>query len=388
MQLTLPRLGESIVEGTVVAWRVGVGQSVQRGQTLVEIETDKATNEVPSPVDGLLEEVLVEAGQTVPVGTPLATLRPSTSSSPSQEGQKLVESIEATGAQSVPRLAPRPHGRRSSPAVRRRARLAGIDLETVRGTGPQGRVSLEDLELRGPSGSVPSASQPWPSVIPAPDDEVRPLGPRRLAIGRNLRTSLETAVHVFAVTEIDLGRVERDRKDRGLGLLPYVCRAVVEGLRACPDLNTTLQGEQLIRRRRINLGIATDTDAGLLVPVLHDADALSVEGLQARIAKLAEKARSGRLRPEEQAEGTFTISNPGRLGNLFGVSIIRPPEVAILRLGAAVKRPLVVQEDGEDRIVIRPVMAAALTYDHRVVDGAMGNRFLDGVRKRLEANQG
>ena len=387
--MTLPRLGESIVEGTVVRWHVQADQTVRRGEPLVEIETDKATNEVPSPSDGVVRALLVGEGETVPVGTPLAELAEGSARSsppaPAASGASRPPPLEASVPDEGGRLAPQAPGARTSPAVRRRARLEGLDLAKLKGSGRRGRVTRADLDRSGPGPAAPVSS--WPSVPAEPEDEVLALSARRQAIGRNLRTSLETAVHVFAVAEIDLGRVERARKARGLGVLPFVCRALVEQLRAFPDLNATVQDDRLIRRRRINLGIATDTEQGLVVPVIQDAQRLSLEGLQERIKTLAEAARTGTLRAEDQRGGSFTLSNPGRSGNLFGVSIIRPPEVAILRLGAAVKRPVVVEEDGEDRIVVRPMMMAALSYDHRVIDGATGNRFLDGLRRRLEAEE-
>lgn len=395
VRVTLPRLGESIVEGTVVRWHVRAGQAVKRGQTLVEIETDKATNEVPSPADGTLEAILVREGETVPVGTAIAEVAELDSGGAGEDTAESAATAPTsqpegrTGEGRTGRLAPQPPGQRTSPAVRRRAQAEGLDLGGLTGSGRRGRVTLHDLERGRPlhAQTHARADSGWPAVTAEPEDEVSILGPRRRAIGRNLRTSLETAVHVFAVTEIDLGRLEKARKRRSLGLLPFVCRALVDQLRAHPDLNATVQGDQLIRRHRINLGIATDTDRGLMVPVIHDAGTLSLEGFQERIESLAASARAGSLRPEDQADGTFTLSNPGRLGNLFGVSIIRPPEVAILRLGAARKRPVVVEEDGEDRIVIRPIMAAALSYDHRVVDGATGNRFLDALRGQLESEE-
>jgi 2-oxoglutarate dehydrogenase E2 component (dihydrolipoamide succinyltransferase) len=391
MDVVMPRLGESIVEATLVAWRVSVGQAVQRGEVLAEVETDKATNEIPSPTEGRVSALTVPEGATVPVGAVILRLDDGKESAPTAPpSASSTDRPTATGAAAGrSRLAPHPvdaSGRpqRTSPAVRRRARMEGLDLDRIAGTGRRGRITLADLDR---SEASPAPRSDWPMVVPDAADEVRPISPRRRAIGRNLRTSLDTAVHVFAVTEIDLAAVERlrDRLPSRPGLLAVVCRALVQALNQFPELNGTVQGDRFIVRRSRNLGIATDTDRGLLVPVIHDAQHLSLDGLHAAIQRLAAQAREGDLDLAAQADGTFTVSNPGRLGNTFGVSIIRPPEVAILRLGSVTKRPVVVTEQGEDRLVIRPIMMAALTYDHRVIDGSLANRFLDRVRSELEA---
>ncbi|MGF1509312.1 MAG: dihydrolipoamide acetyltransferase family protein [Myxococcota bacterium] len=408
----MPRLGESIVEATVTVWKVRIGDFVRQGQVLAEVETDKASNEIPSPRDGTVDAILCEEGVTVPVGQAILRLsdaaptpnEPRRTSSESKGSASFV-SVEPSSAN---RLAPHPVDRhrqlaRTSPAVRRAAKIAGIDLSKVTGTGRKGRVTLQDLQpfLTGPKATGAERSRPlqapvhepgprWPSRPLEASDEVRPLTPMRRRIAENLRLSLETAIHVFAVAEFDLHRVQlaRAQMTSPPSVLCFVAKAVLEAMDSFPELNGTLQEDRFIVKGRRNLGIATDTERGLVVPVIHDAQHLSLTGLQAALETLAERARNAQLSSQDLLGGTFTISNPGRLGNLFGVSIIRPPEVAILRLGAATKRVVVVEDSEEDRIVVRPMMMAALTYDHRVIDGALANRFLDRVRRTLETWDG
>ncbi len=393
--VVMPRLGESIVEGTLVRWRVQTGERVTRGQILAEVETDKATSEIPSPADGVVAEQLVAEGDTVEVGRPILRL-----------GGGGPEVAAPGGRLPVHRLAPR-GPIRSSPTVRRLAREHQIDLFALHGSGKGGRVTRDDvlkaLETRGTNASVPPPlatpdATPFPTELPrqeiafrpppyrpVPGDEVIPFSRRRQQIAEHMLFSLKTSAHVFAVAEIDLGHVERARAaDRPIAqksgveltFLPYVVAAVARALGEHPQLNATVKERSLIVRREKNIGVAVDTAEGLVVPVVHRADELGLLGLARRIHELAERARQGRLTPDDVAGGSFTVSNPGRRGNLFGVSIIRQPEVAILRVGAAVKRPVVREIDGEDVIVVRPMMYAALSYDHRVIDGRTANDFL------------
>lgn len=383
--LTLPRLGESIVEATIVRWRVKPGERVRAGDVLVEVETDKATNEIPAPRDGVIEHLEAEEGETLPVGAPLLRYVSS--------GGGGAESNAETPAPAAPRepsghrsrLAPRPrdgagYPRPCSPSARRAARLHGVDLARVRGRGRSGRVRRDDVlaHIRASAATQQAAG-----------DRVVRLEGRRRAIADALAAAQRDAVQVFALTEIDLARVEARRAEasaRGVRLshLPFIVRAVARAMEACPELNATLVGDEIRVHRAKNIGIAVDTEHGLVVPVVHHADRYHLEGLRDRIAELAEGARARTLTSEDLAGGTFTISNPGREGNLVGVSVLRAPEVGILRTGAVTKRPVVRTIDGEDHVVIRPVMMAALTYDHRAIDGKTGNRFLSAIRDALE----
>ncbi len=444
MPVVMPQLGESIVEATLAAWRVRPGASVRRGEPLADVETDKATNEVPSPRDGVVGALLVDEGATVPVGTPiLAWSEERATAAPHGDGPVALSippgavSEPGPGADRLPskHLAPRPTGRAASPAVRRIARQHAIDLDAVPGSGKGGRITRRDVEARldadrrtvvpggvrvavsslpvpvsadpvahaavpppPPSAAGPSPSAPKVYRAPRyqlrPGDELVPFSRRRQFIAEHMVHSLGTAAHVAAVTEIDMSAVQRaqaEDADRAraagvkLTLTAYVSRAVARALGEFPELNATVLDDQLVLRRAKNLGIAVDTRDGLVVPVVHGADELGLIGLARRIGELSDRARAGKLGATDVADGSFTISNPGRDGNLFGVSIIRQPEVGILRIGSVVKRPVVRTLDGQDAIVIRPILYAALSYDHRVIDGRTGNGFLHRIRTLLES---
>jgi 2-oxoglutarate dehydrogenase E2 component (dihydrolipoamide succinyltransferase) len=394
--VVMPRLGESIVEGTIVRWLVNAGDRVARGQILAEVETDKATSEIPSPSDGVVAERLVPEGETVEVGRPILRL-----------GEAETKS---DGRLPTKHLLPR-GPIRSSPSVRRLAREHQIDLHRISGSGKAGRVTKSDVLKQLEQTSVPpplptADATPFPTQVPQPsafrppayrpqrEDEIIPFSRRREQIAEHMLYSLKTSAHVFAVAEIDMGHVQRakdadapqaSKSGVSLTFLPYVVASVAKALGEHPSLNATVVERSVILRREKNIGVAVDTEEGLVVPVVHRADELGLLGIARRIQELAEKARAGKLSPDDIANGSFTISNPGRRGNLFGVSIIRQPEVAILRVGALVKRPVVREIEGEDVIVVRPMMIAALSYDHRVIDGRTANDFLFRLTELLQS---
>lgn len=389
----MPRLGESIVEATIVRWRVGPGDRVRPGDIVVEIETDKATNEIPAPREGVVDRLEADEGDTLPVGSPLLRFKgEGTVDRPTQETTTSAGRPAASVSGAGSRLAPRPRDgsgrpRPCSPSVRRMARLFAIDLDTVSGTGPGGRITRGDLETRRREAPRPEAPA---SSGRDPGDRVVPLTGRRKRIAENLAHAQRSTVPVFALTEVDLGWVEATRaaaaaRGHRLSHLPFLVQATLRAIERQPELNATLVGDEIVIHRRKNIGIAVDTEHGLVVPVLHDADRYDRDGLNERIGELAERARRRELKGADLEGGTFTLSNPGREGNLVGVSILRAPEVGILRVGAVTKRPVVRTVDGEDHLVIRPIMTAALTYDHRAVDGKTGNRFLSAFRAALEA---
>ncbi len=432
VEVVMPHLGESIVEGTVVRWAVEVGQSVRRGDLLAEVETDKATADIPASIDGTVEALVVEEGAVVPVGRPVAVLRPETSISdaPGPEAAPTSEPPRSAGADRPAASTPAPGAargrlpnrrlidqpepgnggpRRTSPAVRRLARSHGIDIHGLRGTGHKGRVTRDDV-LAAVDGGARDAAPPGLTQVVAspppaaavrpprrplgPEDRVEPLGRRRRLIAQNLKHSLDTAAHVATVAEIDMHAVFSARRLDGphaaqqgikLTVLTYVVQAVARTLSEVPQLNATIEDDQVIWRGARNIGIAVDTPSGIIVPVVRRADELGLMGLARVIESLSGRARDGTITADDLAAGTFTISNPGREGNLFGISIIRQPEVGILRIGSAVKRPVVREIDGEDHIVVRPIMYAALSYDHRLIDGRTGNGFLFRLARRLEA---
>lgn len=422
----MPRLGESIVEATLVKWRVRVKDVVARGQILADVETDKATNEIPAPRAGVVAAILVQEGQTVAVGTPLLELEADSDATVFQRAP----SIDPGDAASRSRLPAKqlieqggpPH---NSPAVRRLAREHAVDLQKIPGTGKNGRVTRDDVLRTLDKAHAPAVDpsktpviareeqSPFPTVMPQPiveraepvrgptyvakpSDRVVPFSRRRKAIATNLLYSLETAAHVFALSEIDMSRVvaaknadapHAERAGLKLTFMPYVVSAVARALGEHPEINATVQGDALILRSEKNVGVAVDTKEGLVVPVIRRADELALLGLARQLQELSDRARAGKLSADDMSGGSFTISNPGKDGNLVGLSIIRQPEVAILRLGSIVKRAVVREIDGEDVIVVRPMMFAALSYDHRVIDGRLGNAFLHRVSELISATR-
>lgn len=423
IRVVMPQLGESIVEATLARWHVRPGDRVERGQVLAEVETDKATNELPAPAAGTIATLLIAEGQTVPVGVEILLYAGEAQARPAETTPAAVVAAAAApepGPARSPRdrlpsrhlasrpVAPNGQERLASPAVRRMARARGIDLTAVPGTGKRGRITREDVLSFSGKPAISAAPAPVTPALPAggfkvyrppayepqPGDEVVPFSRRRTFIAEHMVHSLGTAAHVAAVVEIDLARVVAARaKDRQIAeaqgvhltFTAYVVQAVARALLEHPELNATVRGETVVLRRERNIGVAVDTPEGLIVPVIHRADELGLLGIARAISRHTEKARAGALTAADLSGGSFTISNPGKDGNLFGISIIRQPEVAILRMGEVTKRPVVRTIDGEDAIVIRPIMFAALSYDHRVIDGSKGNAFLHRVRALLEA---
>jgi pyruvate/2-oxoglutarate dehydrogenase complex dihydrolipoamide acyltransferase (E2) component len=307
---------------------------------------------------------------------------------------------------------------RTSPAVRRLAREHGVEIQKIPGSGKNGRVTREDIlkSVAEPSTPPPIAraeATPFETVLPQPIaerrsayvpppykpkeiDRVVPFSRRRAQIAGHMLHSLQTSAHVFALAEIDMSRViaaknadapHAERAGLKLTFMPYVIAAVARALGEHPELNATVADEALILRAEKNIGVAVDTTEGLVVPVIRRADELGLLGVQRQLAELSDRARAGKLTGDDVSGGSFTISNPGKDGNLVGLSIIRQPEVAILRMGSIVKRPVVREIDGEDAIVVRPIMLAALSYDHRVIDGRTGNAFLHRLAELLAAAQ-
>jgi pyruvate/2-oxoglutarate dehydrogenase complex dihydrolipoamide acyltransferase (E2) component len=373
--VSMPQMGVSVAEGTIVAWHKQVGDWVQADETLAEVTTDKIDTEIPSPATGRLAEVLVEAGVTVDVGTPLARI--ATDARPG----------EAHLTESEPEPPSQP--RRYSPVVQRIAAEHGIDLEQVQGTGRDGRVRKQDvlaLVDAAPAAEEPPLHTESP-YRPDAAPEGRPLSRMRRTIGEHMKRSLDTAATCTTWIEADMGRVERARAQLGLTALPIVGRAVVETLRDHPSLNAWLEGDRHTLHSAVHLGIAVSLgDDGLIVPVIRDAQDLSAEGLASRIRDLAARARARDLSPDEVGGGTFTITNPGQYGSIMATPVINQPQVAILDLEAIVKRPVVVTgEDGSDAIAIRPMTILGMSWDHRALDGAQAAQFLAGLKERLES---
>ncbi len=478
--VTMPQLGESVVEGTIVKWLAQPGQRIERDQPLVEIATDKANTEIPSPSAGVLVEVIAQEGAVVQVGGPLARLddagaaagagaQAPAAQAPAQQQPQPAQAAppppppQAYGTapaaqQPPPQQQQGGNGhQRASPVVRNVAQEHGVDLDRVRGSGPQGRITKADvmsyLDSGGvgpaavgivnvdgsadtpdpvvPAGAVVSQPPPpqtfpgaprtgGPATIPPPTssvpystgpvplqlraykpprytpkegDQVIPFDHRRRLVAEHMVYSKVTSPHVPCTAEVDMTPFARLREEwkkaketggRAPSFLVGLCRATIQALAEFPRMNAVVQDESLIVRKDINLGVAVDTDKGLLVPVIRRANEKSVLGLGRTLDDLAARARTGKVTADELSGGSFTVSNPGLKGNLFGASIINQPQVGILRMGEVVKRAVVRELNGEDVIVIRQMMYLTLSYDHRVIDGVVGNAFLHRVRELLE----
>jgi 2-oxoglutarate dehydrogenase E2 component (dihydrolipoamide succinyltransferase) len=365
----MPQMGVSVAEGTVVEWHKRVGDWVERDEVIVEISTDKVETEVPSPESGRVSEILVEVGTTVDVGTLLARIDVA-----AKPGQPHVEEQRA-------------HGPAVTPVVRRIAAQHDIDLTKVTGSGRNGRVTKKDvlafIEQWGAEKPEPVLHSESPYREEQEAAPGAPLSPMRKSIADHMVRSLQTAAHCTTVVEADMKAVE-DARGR-LSYLPFVARAAIAALREYPQLNSTFEGDRLVRHEAVHLGVAVALgDDGLIVPVVRNAHELSHEGLAARIADLAERARNKRLSPEETKGGTFTITNPGRYGALLATPIINQPQVAILDLEAVVKRPVAIG----DAIAIRPMTYLCMSWDHRALDGVVAAQFLSSLRGHLESWNG
>nr|WBU15328.1 dihydrolipoyllysine-residue succinyltransferase component of 2-oxoglutarate dehydrogenase complex [uncultured bacterium] len=394
VKVLMPQLGESVTEGTIVRWIKKVGERVEKYEPLLEVMTDKVNAEVPAPATGVLREILVPEGETVPVGRELAVIAEA-----GAEAETGPPSPAAPAAQ--PRPEPAAVGadvvqQRSSPIVRRLAQEYGIDLSEIKGSGIGGRVTKEDVlryvaERQQAAAAVketPPAEAPPPA---GPDEEVIPVSPMRRQIAQHMVHSYQTVPHAWLAMEADVTRLVRLRESakdefrrrEGVDLtyLPFVVKAAVEALKEHPMLNAVWAEDKIILKKRINIGIAVALEDGLVVPVIKDADQKSIAGLARAIADLTDRARAGRLTLEDVQGGTFTVNNTGALGSVISRPIINEPQVGILTSEAIVKRPVVV----DDAIAIRSVMFLCLSFDHRVIDGLAAARFLQAVKRRLEA---
>jgi len=396
MDVTMPQMGVSVAEGTVVAWRVEPGDRIEAETTICEISTDKIDTEVPSPASGVVAEILVPIGETVEVGTVMARIATGDGSgaSPPQplDGEAAGPSITETKSSSPsPAPAARNGDRRYSPVVQRIAAEHGIDLSQVPGTGRGGRVRKQDVlafvdtsPVEEPPLHIESPYRPEPV---APVSDGGQLSRMRRQIGEHMKRSLDTAATCTTWIEVDMARVEVARKRLGVTGLAFVARACIDGIREHPALNAWLEGDRYTRHTDVNLGIAVSLgDDGLIVPVIPRAHELSVEGIAARVKDIARRARSRQLTPDDVQGGTFTITNPGQYGSIMATPIINQPQVAILDFEAVIKRAVVITDaDGNDSIAIRPMTILGLSWDHRALDGAVAAQFLATVKRNLES---
>ncbi len=449
IDVIMPQMGESIFEGTITKWLKKPGDRVERDEPLFEISTDKVDAEIPSPQSGVLKEIKVNEGQTVPIQTVVAVIdsagaaggasapAPSPAKSEAPAVSAAAKSEAPVAAPATPKAAapkataPAPPAKpetaapaeapatparlegervRSSPLVRRLAKEHNVDLSAVPGTGAGGRVSKKDiLSAIEQGGARPAATPAAPAAAGAgtvahgvlenavPKEkiyfgryEVQPMSVMRQRIAEHMVISKRVSPHVYSVDEVDMTRIVALReKAKGefesrhgakLTFMPFFMQACVEALRAFPTVNASVDGTNIVLHKEINMGFAVALDWGLIVPVIKGAEEKNFLGLQRAINDLAERARTKKLKPEEVQEGTFAITNPGVFGGLMGLPVINQPNVAILGLGAIQKRPVVI----DDAIAIRSMVYLTLSYDHRVVDGAVSHQFLAKVKHILE----
>ena len=423
--ITMPALGESVSEGTVTRWLKNVGDSVAVDEALLEVSTDKVDTEIPSPVAGTLLAIDVAVDTTVAVGARLALIGVSGSAPAPAAPAPVAPPVVVAPVAPTPPPAPvaaapvapapvaaaapvsQPQDAYVTPIVRKLANDLGVNLASVRGTGIGGRIRKEDVEAAAPKSAVaavastpvatatPSAPRPSAAVASPLRGTTVTMSRLRKVIAARMVESLQVSAQLTTVIEVDVTKIARLR-DRSkatfearegvkLSFLPFFAVSVCEALKQHPVLNSSVEGDQIIYHGAEHLGIAVDTERGLLVPVIHNAGDLNMGGVARKIADLAARTRDNKVTPDELGGGTFTLTNTGSRGALFDTPIINQPQVAILGLGAIVKRPMVVKgEDGGETIAIRSMVYLGLSYDHRVVDGADAARFLVTLKERLE----
>jgi len=417
MDIIMPQLGETVLEGTVSVWYKKPGDAVAADESLFEIETDKVSMEIPSPVAGVLREILVPAGTNVKVGTRLAVVEAAAGSTAPAPATVRADAASAAAPPAQAPAAPEaaaaapsaPLGRNASaklsPVVRRLLGESGLRPDQVKGTGRDGRITREDVlaAIAARQGATPSASlasapaaaAPGPVPVAGPDDRTVPLSKIRRATAAHMVRSIATSVHTLQAIEVDFHRVEQARRLRGqawkeqegfaLTYLPFVCAALCEAIAAYPYVNASFADDALIVHRRIHLGIAVDlAHEGLVAPVLRDAHHRNLRGLAMEIAALAARARAGGLVPDDLNGGTYTVSNSGTFGTLITAPIINQPQAAILSTDGVHKKPVVIEGPDGDVIAIRPIGILAQSFDHRAFDGAYSAAFLRRLKQVLE----
>jgi len=438
--VVMPQMGESIVEGTLTKWLKKPGERIERDEPLFEISTDKVDTEIPSPAAGTLSEILVEEGKTVGINTVVARIdevgqalppanpaaaKPAAAGAPAAEPTPAKPAAAAAPAEPPP-AAPEPPAQAAappaeqvaapaappsepagplSPLVRKMARELNLDLTQVKGTGAGGRITKQDVEAYAAAqvqpAAPPAAPRPTavaaapPAMAPLPPagqakTRIEPMSPMRTKIAEHMLMSKRTAAHVTTIHRVDMTKVARMRERHkaqfqaaygfGLTYLPFIARAAVAGLRQYPLLNASLDNNNIIYHNEIHIGIAVALDNGLIVPVIRGADEKNVLGLQRSIVDLAARARSRQLKPDEVTGGTFSITNFGSFGSLMGTPVINQPQVAIMGVGTVDKTPVVI----DDAIAIRSICHLSLSFDHRLIDGALADQFMTKVKQVLE----
>ena len=447
IDVVMPQMGVSVSEGTITKWLKNEGEEISADESLLEISTDKVDTEVPSPGSGVVLQILVQEGETVDVGTKLAVIGPAGSAPPAPAAEETPAPPEPEPEpEAAPEPAPAPQAAPPAPAapaapaptdgatdgktfvspvVARIASEHGVDVSAVPGTGRGGRVTKKDIlgyiEQGAPAPTAPAApaeapaapaeapaapapEAPKPAAVPAtpvaaqPGEEREPMNAMRKGIAEHMRRSLDTAAHVTSAIEVDMSQVVAIRSklkneyQSKFGVNPtyliFVARAATDTLLEYPWINGEIRGDQIVTRNYVNVGFAVELadGKGLIVPVVKNAEGLNLLGMARAVTDVAERARNKQLLPDDVQGGTFTITNPGGYGTFHGTPVISQPQAAILGTYAVVKRPWVIQDElGHDVIAIRPIMNLTLTYDHRLVDGALAGRFLRDLREKLES---
>jgi pyruvate/2-oxoglutarate dehydrogenase complex dihydrolipoamide acyltransferase (E2) component len=384
VEIIMPQLGITVVEGTLVLWRKEPGDWVEADEPICDVSSDKIDSEIPAPSSGRIVELLIEVGTTVDVGTVIATMTTAGAEDAQTGTVAGADAAAAVVAERPPAESPSPRaGERYSPVVLRVAAEHGVALDQVVGTGRDGRVRKEDVLAASQQSAVAGSTDALYTPPPAGQ-----LSRMRRSIGEHMKRSLNTAATVTSWIEVDFESVEARRRALGVTALPVVAEATVATLGDYGDLNAWLDGEDYTRHSEVNLGVAVSLDdEGLIVPVIRGAQRLDVPALAARIADLATRARSHTLSADEVRDGTFTITNPGRFGTFMATPVISQPQVAILDVEAIVKRPVVVTRAGTDQVAIRSICVLGLSWDHRALDGVYAAQFLAALRDRLEASE-
>ena len=416
--VVMPQMGESIFEGTITKWLKKPGDKVQRDEPLFEISTDKVDAEIPAPASGILQEIKVSEGNTVQVNTVVGVIGDGNGASASAPVKAAVPAVPASPKKEAPAPPPAPavtapgdeedSDVRSSPLVRKLAREHSVDLAKVSGTGTGGRVTKQDvldfvdrrvgtgIPARPAEPASPAPSQPTRTAPAAIPGDLVPMSQMRKIIAQRMIESRRTSAHVHCMFEVDMTRIVnlRNQLKNGfeqrygarLTFMPFFVRAAIIALQQYPIVNSSLEGDSLRYHKHVNAGIAVALDWGLIVPVLKNADELNFLGLQRGITDLGERARTKKLMPADVEGATFTITNPGQFGAVFGLPIINQPNAAIMGVGGITKQPVVItSKDGTDSIAIRSVVHLTLGYDHRIVDGAIADQFMAVVKKTLES---
>lgn len=419
IDMVMPQMGESITEGKILKWFKKPGEKITKDETVLEISTDKVDSEIPSPATGILSEILVPEGQTVAVGTLIARIETDVAQVSVAAQAEEKPAVKDTAPQTQPIVSEKAASRQEkqihsdrfySPLVRNIARAEGVsdeELATIPGTGMNGRLTKEDLmkylEQRGQGVKPAAVGVSEPKKVPITTFKFSgerieriPMSNVRQITAEHMRRSLDTSAHVYSLTEIDMSRVVRFREmhkaafERREGFkltyTSFIIEAMVKAVKDYPMINVSVDGNTIIKKNYINISMAVsiENNTALIVPVIRDADQLNLTGLARAVWDLAERARTKKLKPEEIQDGTIAITNMGGFGSLIGFPIINQPQVAILGIGAIKKRPIVVEMPEGDTIAVRPLMYASLSYDHRVVDGALGASYLERVRYYLE----